>query len=333
MEKLTTPSISQETTMPMLNKGGKRMTSTTSPTGNKQDIFTTISNSFKGQKHYVPFNASIDFITITSDVPHPEVLRLVHKLTSRSGSTKYYKTKSFAYNRVLKCIYNYNSSSYTMFLIRANKAFLPKLLLKILQPDRELLLHIGELLNNDYNISYIEFAFDFYSDHPIRLYQFFKRHLFLKWPGSKFNPGYTSTTYLNNIRKSKTKGVRIYRKKETNNEAVRVEVVYKRRMLKTLGINTVKDLIIVKPHIITKYLNLISFDFDLFRARCFRRRGNNNMDIKNLDRIVDKIEGIIDSKGIREADKYARQFAGQSCLVDHEKKAKLCKAINKLSFF
>ena len=30
---------------------------------------------------------------------------------------------------------------------------------------------------------------------------------------------------------------------------------------------------------------------------------------------------------------YARQFAGQSCLAENEKKAKLCKAIDKLSFF
>ena len=223
--------------------------------------------------------------------------------------------------------------SYTLFIIRSNKAFLPKLLIKILQPDRNLLLHVDELLNNVFSISYIEFTFDFYSDHPARLYQFFKRSLFLKWPGKKFDPGYTTTTYLNNIRQSKTKGVRIYRKEETNIEAVRVEVVYKRKMLKKLGIFAVKDLLTIKPHIVTKYLKLMSFDFELFRARCFRRRDNSNININDLDSIVDQIEHMIDSKGIREADMYARQFAGQSCLLDHEKKGKLCKAINKLSFF
>jgi hypothetical protein len=223
--------------------------------------------------------------------------------------------------------------SYTLFIIRSNKAFLPKLLVKILQPDRNILLHVDELLHNDYNISFIEFAFDFYSDHPAHLYQFFKRSLFLKWPGKKFNPGYTSTTYLNNIRQSKSKGVRIYRKKEPSKEAVRVEVVYKRKMLKKLGIVAVKDLLTIKPSIVTKYLKLMSFDFDIFKERCFRRRGNSNIDITDLDSIVNQIEHMIDSKGIREADMYARQFAGQSCLVDHERKDKLCEAINKLSFF
>ena len=309
------------------------MPSTTSPTGDKQSIVTAFSNSYRGQKAYVPFNAAIDFVTITSNLIHHDLSQLVHKITSRSGSTNYYKTKSFAYNRVLKCSYNYNSSSYTIFLIRANKAFLPKLLIKILQPDRSLLLHVDELFHNDYNMSYIEFAFDFYSDHPARLYQFFKRSLFLKWPGKKFNPGYTSTTYLNNIRQSKSKGVRIYRKKEPSKEAVRVEVVYKRKMLKKLGIVAVKDLLTIKPSIVTKYLKLMSFDFDIFKERCFRRRGNSNIDITDLDSIVNQIEHMIDSKGIREADMYARQFAGQSCLLDHEKKGKLCKAINKLSFF
>ena len=309
------------------------MPSTTSPTGDKQSIVTTFSNSYKGQKHYVPFNASVDFVTITSNLIHHDLSQLVHKLTSQSRSTKYYKTKSFAYNRVVKCSYNYNSSSYTIFIIRSNKAFLPKLLIKILQPDRNILLHVDELLHNDYNISFIEFAFDFYSDHPARLYRFFKQSLFLKWPGKKFDPGYTSTTYLNNIRQSKSKGVRIYRKKEPSKEAVRVEVVYKRRMLKKLGIVAVKDLLTIKPSIITKYLNLMEFDFDLFRERCFRRRDNNNININDLDSIVDQIEHMIDSNGIREADMYARQFAGPSCLVDHEKKDKLCKAINKLSFF
>ena len=182
-------------------------------------------------------------------------------------------------------------------------------------------------------MSYVEFSFDFYSDHPARLYQFFKRSLFLKWPGKKFNPGYTSTTYLNNIRQSKSKGVRVYRKEETNIEAVRVEVVYKRKMLKKLGIVAVKDLLTIKPSIVTKYLKLMSFGFELFRARCFRRRDNSNINVKGLDSIVNQIEHMIDSKGIREADMYARQFAGQSCLLDHEKKGELCEAINKLSFF
>ena len=309
------------------------MPSTTSPTGDKQSIVTTFSNSYRGQKAIAPFNASIDFVTITTDVSQQKLLQLVHKITSRSGPTNYYKTKAFAYNRVLKCSYNYNSSSYTIFLIRANKAFLPKLLIKILQPDRKLLLHVNELLHNDYNMSYIEFAFDFYSDHPARLYRFFKQSLFLKWPGKKFDPGYTSTTYLNNIRQSKSKGVRVYRKEETNIEAVRVEVVYKRKMLKKLGIVAVKDLLTVKPPVVTKYLKLMEFNFDLFRARCFRRRDNSNININDLDSIVDQIEHMIDSKGIREADMYARQFAGQTCLAENEKKAKLCKAINKLSFF
>ncbi len=111
-----------------------------------------------------------------------------------------------------------------------------------------------------------------------------------------------------------------------------MEVVYKRRMLKKLGIISIRDLLFVKPHIVTKYLNLMSFDFDLFRLRCFRRRGSSNIDINNLDKIIGEIEDIICSKGIREADKYAKQLVGQSCLVAHEKKGKLCEAIHGLSF-
>ena len=88
------------------------MPSTTSPTGNKQGIVTTFSNSYRGQKAYVLFNASIDFVTITSNLLRHDLSQLVHKITSQSRSTKYYKTKAFAYNRVVKCSYNYNSSSY-----------------------------------------------------------------------------------------------------------------------------------------------------------------------------------------------------------------------------
>ncbi len=140
------------------------MQSTTSPTRNKQNIVTDFSNPYKGQKHYGPLNASIDFLTISTDAPDAELVQLIRKIASQSSSTKPYKTKAFAYNRVLKCVYNYSSSSYKIFIIRANKAFLPKVLIKILQPDRELLLK-DELISMNCFITIIKLVMS--SSHSI----------------------------------------------------------------------------------------------------------------------------------------------------------------------
>lgn len=121
--------------------------------------------------------------------------------------------------------------------------------LRILQPDLHIVRFVKVLLRPySYNISQLELAFDFrprkigvcYSSNtkqsdPIRsLYNALKSVIYLKWRGKKMmDIEYDTTTYLNNIRKTSTKGVRIYIDKN-NGEFVRVEEVIKRRFLKKM---------------------------------------------------------------------------------------------------
>jgi len=286
-----------------------------------------------GKNETFLWNLTIDFVIINPDKTNKQQFQnYFNTFSSLSTSIRHYKTKNPKYNKVTKFDMSYDNSVYKVYFMRPNKSYLPKLLIKVLQPDDKLFRFLHDLFHSGYKLSFLEFAFDCYTPLLKEFYQFIKSRLYLKWPGADFNPGYVSTTYFNNIRKSATKGVRVYIKEVNHNRFVRIEIVYKRRLLKRMGINTIEDLFKIKTSAVTKYLRLMIFDYELFRKRCFSRRGSNGVTFRELDTIIENIDTLIERKSIRAASEYARNFAGCSCLKEHEQNDKFWEVINNKSF-
>ena len=286
-----------------------------------------------GKNETFLWNLTIDFVIINPDKTNKQQFQnYFNTFSSLSTSIRHYKTKNPKYNKVTKFDMSYDNSVYKVYFMRPNKSYLPKLLIKVLQPDDKLFRFLHDLFNSRYNLSFLEFAFDCYTPRLKEFYQFLKSRLYLKWPGTDFNPGYVSTTYYNNIRKSATKGLRVYIKELKRNRCVRMEIVYRRRLLKKVGLNTIEDLFRIKTSTVTKYLRLMTFDYDLFRKRCFSRRGLNGVTFKETYEIIANIENLIEKKSIRAAGEYARNFAGCSCLKEHEQNEKFWEVINNKSF-
>ena len=293
----------------------------------------TPHDSCIGGKEIFLWNLSIDYVIITPQKTDSQFQHYFNTFSSLSSSVRHYKTKNPKYNKVTKFNMSYDNTVYRVYFMRPNKPYLPKLLIKVLQPEAKLLRFLHDLFNSGYTLSFLEFAFDCYTPRLKEFYQFLKSRLYLKWPGTDFNPGYVSTTYYNNIRKSATKGLRVYIKEFKRSRCVRVEIVYKRRLLRRIGLNTIEDLFKIKTSAVTKYLRLMMFDYEVFRKRCFSRRGLNGVTFKEIDAIIENIETLIEKKGIRAAGEYARNFAGCSCLKEHEQNEKFWEIINNKSFF
>jgi len=116
------------------------------------------------------------------------------------------------------------------------KLFLPKMLLKIHDPNKKVvsLLH-KSFINHKINpiLSFVELTFDFFTDEVVKIRDFVNSYTFMKNARSK--PGKINTTYyLNNLRRS-ARGMRTYPKSEL--KCFRIEVTLKRQLLKRLNLS------------------------------------------------------------------------------------------------
>lgn len=123
--------------------------------------------------------------------------------------------------------------------------FIPYLLVKIHDPILRIVNMFQSFFKKHYlspKLSDLELRFDFYTDEVIKMREFLKRHLCLRYQRS-ISSSYKTTFYTNNLRKD-TKGMRIYSRKGWNH--VRMELRLRGTMLKRLNIafplNTVDDL-------------------------------------------------------------------------------------------
>lgn len=103
--------------------------------------------------------------------------------------------------------------------------------IKIFAPSHAVLCHLDSVLSSQYLVSEIEFTVDLYSHDPGDLFLLIKSTVMMPWAGLQFLHTY-QTCYLNNIRKNRSKGARVYLKEINGRVAVRLEVIFKRKMLK-----------------------------------------------------------------------------------------------------
>jgi len=148
--------------------------------------------------------------------------------------------------------------------LKSEGSGLPSFLISIHDPSEEFInfLSASCVYNNiSLKLSKIELAYDFYNlsgDGRFELFDFLKTHLVLKNSRSKPSEQYLTTFYANQLKRS-SKGLKVYLRTDHNNKRlVRLELTFKRPLLKKLKINpSLKTIDLVNP---SEYFLFMSVD-------------------------------------------------------------------------
>jgi len=150
-----------------------------------------------------------------------------------------------------------------IYKLKSEDLGLPACLLAVHDPTEELINFLSA--SRVYNVitllvSKIELTYDFFnlSGHErIGLFDFLKSHLLLKNSRSKPYEQYLTTFYANHLRHS-SKGLKVYLRPDHNNKRlVRLELTFKRQLLKKLKINpSLKTIDSVNPSEYFLFMNL-----------------------------------------------------------------------------
>ena len=225
-------------------------------------------------------------------------IRMSQKDNSNPSNTKVFK-------RIKKF-----SNGVDLFYDRKNKSFgYVNCRLFLHDPTPEILTFIHDKLTSirkkftsihvsNYSLTEVEYAFDFYTIHSEFLCRILWENIAV--PNSRFKPfQIKDTRYFNNPRRTQTKAIRIYPKKDSDgNSFARVEFVIKRRRVKALSLN-LKLEIIDKKFNWRKYLffsaldkrklnkHFYRIDKTLFNDIEQRRKGFGNLILLQNDSFVD----------------------------------------------
>ena len=218
---------------------------------------------------------------------------------------------------------------YNLKILYPKSSFYP-LKLKIEHPDRIGLLYIEQILNGlAYHIGNIEFCFDFLTTDVAAMYSFLKTCMFLKWKGKDLDRQYETTLYLNNVRKSVTKGCRLYIKERGDRAIVRIDFLLKREFLRRKDIVQIPDLINMETPLVTKYLDFKRINFELFQKR-FKKLYDDESD---LPIFIEMIHELMEEKSIYHANKLAESVVGKGLLKEHPFSKEFHKRLQDRRFF
>jgi len=138
--------------------------------------------------------------------------------------------------------FTHNSDSFKLYLAKIFRDnYYVGTTIKVFQPNREILDHIANMVNQNYLISLVEFTADLKSNDLVDLFGIIKGTMCLKWSGKGLTHDY-KTLYMNNVRKTRGIGSRAYVKDRDGQLSARIEIVGKRRFFKDNKINTLQDL-------------------------------------------------------------------------------------------
>jgi len=202
--------------------------------------------------------------------------------------------------------------------------------LKIEHPDRIGLLYLNDLIGDfKYHIGNIEFCFDFLTTDVTAMYSFLKNCMFLKWKGKDLDLQYETTLYLNNVRKSVTKGCRLYIKERGDRAIVRIDFLLKREFLRRKDIVQIPDLINMETPLVTKYLDFKIINFELFQKR-FKKLYDDESD---LPIFIEMIHELMEERSIYHANKLAESVVGKGLLKEHPFSKEFQKRLQDRRFF
>lgn len=253
---------------------------------------------------------SIDFITVS--INYPDHAKKIYGFLEANGfecsSDLKLEESKYSMKRTYKS--NHDIASVEIFHDLKdpdNNCYCPPILLKIHDPNRELLNRMDSFFKHlkiSPKVSMLELTFDLFPNDKadiVNLYEFLQSHLFLKY-GRKINTKkYVTTFYTNNIRHSKAKGMRVYLKPEKNvpKEFVRMELILKRELIKHLGLDitlTNIDSLTLQRFFTFKFINTQAIcDYLVWKSRWHiqrmekRRKGSGNL----LKRLIDDFSNNI----------------------------------------
>lgn len=167
-----------------------------------------------------------------------------------------------------------NGRRNTIRILYPNDHFMP-VMVKIEHPDRAVMAHMRDAIFKGvpYKVSSVEYSADMLCADPQALLNFVRNNSNLKWARSTLTLGHPTSHYLNNPRKSSSKGSRVYIKSINGREVVRFEMIVKRPVLKQNNINNINQLLLFHPltffrHVVFKPLHFNQF-FSMLKDKPF----------------------------------------------------------------
>jgi len=184
-----------------------------------------------------------------------------------------------------------------------------------------------------WSISSAEFACDMIGPDLNGIFSFAKKHVFMTWRGQSFLTNYNSTIYLNNVRKSKGIGGKIYLNPKEKPDRVRIELTGKNIFFKRNKIHTLYDLLATRPEDIFKrvpFRDIIAERFERHLAREDKKSGS----LPQAKARLQEMYRAWNERGIHAArDVIARYYVNPSyCLQVHPFQDEFMSAMRGLSF-
>lgn len=136
--------------------------------------------------------------------------------------------------------------------------------IKLSAPGKQLLKKVHNIFPQ-YWLSLVEFAFDLITDEQDLLKECLRATCHLKNPGtcrfeSQFKRGY-ETIYDGDVRQTRTKALRIYPKNFIDCQGVRLEAIWKRSFLKRRKVETLLDLLTLRPEQVAESFTFKQIDY------------------------------------------------------------------------
>jgi len=149
-------------------------------------------------------------------------------------------------------------------------------------PDINLISYIESILGNNYTINSVEYTVDIFSPSPEELFHLVKLTSYLSWPGKAFDSEYDTTIYLNDGRGSSSKAGKSYVKDINGKVSVRIESIWKQRVLKKKNIRTMAQAVSLPAE-------------DVFKFHKFQSFGN----IKFFKHVVAKMKSVLSNEELK----------------------------------
>jgi hypothetical protein len=190
----------------------------------------------------VSISKSIDFITLSNI--HPDYEKTIYDFLEKNGFIVVSDNKLLKGNFHMKRTYRHDHDIASVEILHDLKDSFcgyPTLLLSVHDLNKELLSSLDSFFKHHGllpKVSQIELTMDLLTDDIVGLYEFLQSHLFMKNGRTILEKEYMTTFYLNNIRKSKSKGMKVYlNPKKGPKKSVRMEITLKRQLIKRLGLD------------------------------------------------------------------------------------------------
>ena len=264
-------------------------------------------NSRTNSKYYdIKCKTKIDFITFSVYLNKkrggkPDETKLQQMFTdiwcNKSSQPRYHLHKEYTYNQSAEYRFEFEGIDHQVIIAKCSWSWLRPYLITIHDPTQQVLEYLDVYLSqlDDYHIKNVEFTYDFYSENIDLVTQYLKEHAILSWRGKGYHPKYKNTFYGNNIRFAHGKGSRGYKKEvvDDNGENVKVarmEIMYKRPILKKNRISNIYDLINMDSRFVNKYLSFCNFNFSNFEKRMKKEKYDNGTIIHEINNIKQSIQ-------------------------------------------